>query len=117
MEWSKTRVEALKRMWAEGTSARMIAESLGGGATRNSVIGKAYRLGLSKPSPSPRPAPRLPERPLAGILNLTERMCRWPSGHPGQAGFGFCGEPVAPGRPYCAEHCSRAYSPRRDSAA
>jgi GcrA cell cycle regulator len=117
MEWSKERVEILKRMWAEGASARLIAEALGGDATRNSVIGKAYRLGLSKPSKPPKRASEPPNRPLASILNLTERMCRWPSGHPGQAGFGFCGKPVAPGRPYCAEHCAKAYAPRRDSAA
>ncbi len=46
MEWSADRIETLKRMWAQGASARDIAERLGG-ITRNAVIGKAYRLGLS----------------------------------------------------------------------
>ncbi len=116
MEWSADRIETLKRMWAQGASARDIAERLGG-ITRNAVIGKAYRLGLSGQVAAPKPAPEKPRRPLTNILNLTDRMCRWPSGHPDQAGFGFCGRPVTSGRPYCREHCARAYAPRRDSAA
>ena len=46
MSWTDERVETLKRMWAEGQSASQIAKELGG-VTRNAVIGKVHRLGLS----------------------------------------------------------------------
>ena len=72
MSWTDERVETLKRMWAEGQSASQIAKELGG-VTRNAVIGKVHRLGLSnrvggkdedepeapaaRPEPAPQPAP------------------------------------------------------------
>jgi GcrA cell cycle regulator len=77
MSWTDERVETLKRMWAEGQSASQIAKELGG-VTRNAVIGKVHRLGLSnragegaaaveepeaapapavRPEPTPRPEP------------------------------------------------------------
>lgn len=46
MSWTDERVETLKRMWADGQSASQIARELGG-VTRNAVIGKVHRLGLS----------------------------------------------------------------------
>jgi GcrA cell cycle regulator len=46
MSWSDERVELLKKMWGEGHSASQIAKELGG-VTRNAVIGKVHRLGLS----------------------------------------------------------------------
>jgi len=46
MTWTDERVETLKRMWGEGQSASQIAKELGG-VTRNAVIGKVHRLGLS----------------------------------------------------------------------
>lgn len=129
VDWSDERVERLKSLWLEGKSASQIAEILGG-VTRNAVIGKAHRLGLdSRPSPirrsaTPRPEapPRRraePQRAGATVLDLTERMCRWPHGHPGDASFHFCGKKTEPGMPYCAEHAAVAYqtpSSRRDSS-
>ncbi|MCE8442394.1 GcrA family cell cycle regulator, partial [Rhodovulum sulfidophilum] len=58
MSWTDERVETLKRMWAEGQSASQIAKELGG-VTRNAVIGKVHRLGLSnRAGAAPaRPAP------------------------------------------------------------
>ena len=66
MTWTDERVELLKKLWAEGLSASQIAAELGG-ITRNAVIGKVHRLGLSgreKPAANPahktrkpRPAP------------------------------------------------------------
>lgn len=77
MSWTDERVELLKKMWGEGQSASQIAKELGG-VTRNAVIGKVHRLGLSnrattktdtkpkvepkpkvavKPKPTPKPAP------------------------------------------------------------
>ena len=46
MSWTDERVELLKKMWGEGQSASQIAKALGG-VTRNAVIGKVHRLGLS----------------------------------------------------------------------
>ena len=74
MSWTDDRVETLKTMWGEGKSASQIAKELGG-VTRNAVIGKVHRLGLSnrtspapatpakaaaseKPSPAVEPAPK-----------------------------------------------------------
>ncbi|MDM7932785.1 GcrA family cell cycle regulator [Tabrizicola sp.] len=81
MSWTDERVETLKRMWGEGQSASQIAKELGG-VTRNAVIGKVHRLGLSnrvggkeeeeeataapapvaaaRPEPAPRPEPAAP---------------------------------------------------------
>jgi GcrA cell cycle regulator len=56
MAWTDERVELLKRLWAEGLSARQIAENLGG-VTRNAVIGKVHRLGLSGRATSSHVAP------------------------------------------------------------
>ena len=70
MGWTDERVALLKKLWLEGLSASQIAKQLGG-VTRNAVIGKVHRLGLSgraTPSSPPRPAfktPR-PPRPAAG---------------------------------------------------
>jgi GcrA cell cycle regulator len=77
MSWTDDRVELLKKMWGEGQSASQIAKELGG-VTRNAVIGKVHRLGLSnratatttpkteakakpaaaKPEAKPRPSPK-----------------------------------------------------------
>ncbi len=81
MSWTDERVELLKKMWGEGQSASQIAKELGG-VTRNAVIGKVHRLGLSnrsggggstakaapkeaeaKPAPKPKPAPEAAKAP------------------------------------------------------
>ena len=223
MSWTDERIDRLKSMWAEGSTASQIAEDLGG-VSRNAVIGKAHRLGLEsrpspvkageekakkakpespapaaaakverpKPAPKPaaapapaaqaRPAPKadpirapeeapvpmtpravsatakegttiqyrsvgpggfirqgpgdtqppippapprrlVPSKPSAeiadktGLLDLNDRICRWPMGHPGEADFHFCGNDANPGYPYCVDHCgvaSQAQLPRRD---
>lgn len=62
MTWTDERVETLKRMWAEGQSASQIAKELGG-VTRNAVIGKVHRLGLSNRNASGEPAKARDEQP------------------------------------------------------
>ncbi|WP_294538545.1 GcrA family cell cycle regulator [uncultured Rhodoblastus sp.] len=57
MSWTDERVELLKKMWLEGLSASQIAGELAHGITRNAVIGKVHRLGLSGRVKSPAPAP------------------------------------------------------------
>lgn len=55
MAWTEDRVEVLSKLWAEGLSASQIAKQLGG-VTRNAVIGKVHRLGLSGRATPSRPA-------------------------------------------------------------
>ncbi|MDA5092511.1 GcrA cell cycle regulator [Aliiroseovarius sp. KMU-50] len=87
MSWTDERVEILKKMWGEGQSASVIAKELGG-VTRNAVIGKVHRLGLSnrtggggkaaskekaapkaaakpKAAPKPKPAPKKEAAPAS----------------------------------------------------
>ena len=52
MGWNDERVELLKKLWADGLSASQIAAQLGG-VTRNAVIGKVHRLGLSGRAKTP----------------------------------------------------------------
>ena len=54
-----------------------------------------------------RPSPEIADK--TSLLDLNDRVCRWPMGHPGEPDFHFCGEKVNPGFPYCVEHCGRAY--------
>ena len=200
MSWNDERITVLKKMWQQGKSASEIAEKLGG-VTRNAVIGKAHRLGLSgRPSPisskaflpkkqtakpvapakkpeiikkntvtsvAPKPsaappkkaanlsvapvvnakaeaakalakssakpavqppsknAPGKPPEPVilaalanqttrsdgmvVSILDLKERMCRWPVGDPNEPGFGYCGSDSIAGHPYCADHVAIAF--------
>ena len=64
------------------------------------------------PAPPRRLVPAKPSADIAdktSLLDLNDRVCRWPMGHPGEADFHFCGEKVNPGFPYCVEHCGRAY--------
>ena len=111
MSWTDERVDLLKKMWGEGQSASQIAKELGG-VTRNAVIGKVHRLGLSnrnstgaaktaepkekpaaaaKPVPKPKPQPKTePARPITpapaksadGKPNLPARKQIIPAGQP-----------------------------------
>jgi len=153
MGWTDERVVLLKRLWVEGKTAAEIAKLIGGGVTRNAVIGKAHRLKLSgRISPiqenarggngvetgtarvvsSPRKSqktniakvsnreiiapvhfPAVQENYCFGdgvsLVELKERMCRWPIGDPKDDGFKFCGGPSEEGIPYCNHHARVAY--------
>lgn len=64
MAWTEDRVETLKKLWSDGLSASQIAKQLGG-VTRNAVIGKVHRLGLSGRAAPSRPVRRPVTRPAA----------------------------------------------------
>jgi len=72
------------------------------------------------PAPPRRLVPAKPSPEVAdktSLLDLNDRICKWPMGHPGEPDFHFCGEPSNPGFPYCVQHCGVAYQaqlPRRD---
>ncbi|MEM6666763.1 MAG: GcrA family cell cycle regulator [Pseudomonadota bacterium] len=84
MSWTDDRVELLKKLWIDGHSASQIAAQLGG-VTRNAVIGKVHRLGLSgrgkttnrtttpraKPARATRPATERPRAPSAPTIGAT----------------------------------------------
>ena len=58
--WPKGQLEHVKRRWAEGASATIIAREIGGGHTKNSVIGALKRAGIAPRGPSRRPTEHLP---------------------------------------------------------
>jgi GcrA cell cycle regulator len=72
------------------------------------------------PAPPRRLVPAKPSPEIAdktSLLDLNDRICKWPIGHPGEPDFHFCGSPANPGFPYCVQHCGVAYQaqlPRRD---
>lgn len=136
--WNEQRVELLSKLWAEGMTANVIAERLGG-LSRSAVLGKVFRLrlhpvearkALSKAVVSPnrrrsrrrtvvQPVPR-PSRRRMTLLELTNDCCRWPSGDPGTPSFFFCGTPEADfarGMPYCPRHAQIAYPAQRAATA
>lgn len=67
----------------------------------------------SSPAPKPEPGPTIaaPDetRPPALPRPRAQRSCAWPLGDPGTPSFRFCGEDAVPTRPYCEQHCCRAY--------
>ena len=103
MSWTDERVDLLKTMWGEGKSASQIAKELGG-VTRNAVIGKVHRLGLSnrtapakakeaapakekapaaaKPAPQPAPKPVAEAKPADKPLNIPPRKPIITAGQP-----------------------------------
>ncbi len=127
MVWTEERIADLKRLWTAGHSTSHIGTVLG--VSKNAVIGKAHRLklparpspirrssGPSKPKPAPFPkrVPKIQRRPFFKPARPRDGApsCLWPTGDPGDADFHFCGGKTVPGRPYCPEHCARAYLPR-----
>ena len=103
MSWTDDRVETLKRLWIEGQSASQIAKELGG-VTRNAVIGKVHRLGLSnrteteepaKPAAAPAAAPEAARPAAAAARAETARP------QPAR-------EPAAPKEPAAQQPAARA---------
>ncbi|MEA2840132.1 MAG: GcrA cell cycle regulator [Methylobacteriaceae bacterium] len=75
MSWTDERVELLRKLWQDGLSASQIAGELGGGITRNAVIGKVHRLGMSgrvKPPNAATARPRAPKpaRPMGMMATM-----------------------------------------------
>ena len=132
MVWTPELIEQLKGQWALGLSITQIGKNLG--LTRNAVVGKAHRLGLSKrespiqksTTPRPQPAPVIappvtvpamaaavappPPRKVAVDPNYRGPKCKWPVGDPKTTDFHFCAAPSLDGYPYCSEHCAAAYT-------
>jgi GcrA cell cycle regulator len=99
--WTPELMEQLAALWAEGHSTAEIGRRLN--ISKNAVVGKAHRLNLT-----PRPSP-LKRPPTRRVVSTTAPSCTWPLGHPGEAGFHFCGKRPVSGKPYCTEHAAMAY--------
>ncbi|MGN6375988.1 MAG: GcrA family cell cycle regulator [Sphingomonas sp.] len=102
----------------EGDAPKVVLRSVGpGGFIRQSP---GEQQSPVPPAPPRRLVPARPSPEVAdktSLLDLNDRICKWPIGHPGEPDFHFCGAPVNPGFPYCVEHCGHAYQaqlPRRD---
>lgn len=138
--WDDARVEMLTKLWDDGLSASQIAKALNIGVSRNAVIGKAHRLGLTrrvrpvalKPKRYAAPMPKakrleekaavakapptpIPPPPISveGAKTLTLKgacECSWPVGSVEGHAL-FCCAPVEPGKSYCAGHLRKAYQP------
>lgn len=131
--WTKPRVDKLEQLWSDGFSASQIAPELDARLSRNAVIGKLHRLGLSgrglptQPQPPrrrtyakralrPVDAPVKIENPINVVAlskgyridELTARTCKWMAGDPKQGGT-YCGHDTQPGSPYCGYHHGRAH--------
>jgi GcrA cell cycle regulator len=81
----------------------------------------ASRAAAAPRPPAPvirKPRPIVATKPAkTSLLDLSEKVCKWPIGHPGESDFHFCGKPSNVGFPYCNDHCLLAYQaqlPRRD---
>jgi GcrA cell cycle regulator len=124
MEWSEKQVRLLKEEWQAGTRTADIADAVGA-PSRNSVIGKANRLGLTR-----RPSPLTPEgrewyrrqnarvtifEEWTGIAAAMEKLgegCKWPEGDPKSSQFKYCGGSRCCDKcAYCAKHTKLAYVP------
>ena len=99
--WTPERIEALTRLWEEGVTTAEIGRRIG--VTKNAVIGKVHRIGLTPRVITQKPPPR------RNVFDFTGPACMWPVGHPGEEDFHFCGDQPLAGKPYCASHAAVAY--------
>lgn len=97
-----------------------VADEVEIGDAVESPVAQRVAAAIAPVGPARRPsrsaaALRKPARTT--LLDLSEKICKWPIGHPGDADFHFCGKPSQASFPYCSEHCAIAYQaqmPRRD---
>jgi len=77
--WTEERVEQLRELWATGDSAAIIANLMR--TTRNAILGKRYRLGLSDRAVLKcvrRHYPNRPKRALKTVFPNRERKPHFP---------------------------------------
>ena len=141
MSWNDEKVAKLKELWGKGDTASQIAQIIGG-ITRNAVIGKAHRLNLSAKIKTRSATSNKnfensleekniknnrnrkskfksliiekdfePENPKQ-LEELDENSCKWPTGHPDEKSFYFCGRSSLKDFSYCKLHLLYAYQPK-----
>lgn len=94
MSWTNERVELLKKLWGDGLSASQIAGELGG-VTRNAVIGKVHRLGLSGRAKSTSTSAK-PRRPRATSTVSSSPVPKKPTPQPQTFGATALKADIAP---------------------
>ncbi len=139
--WTKENIEFLQKHWGKCT-AREISEKMGAGFTRNSIIGKASRLGLSakiktrKATSNQNLENNLDDNNTKTkrgrrskfksliiekdfepenpkqLEELDDNTCKWPINHPDQKDFYFCGRSSLKDFSYCKLHLLYAYQPK-----
>ena len=139
--WTEEKVEFLKNNWGKFT-ARVLAEKMGPGFTRNSIIGKSSRLGLSaKIKKRTAVSNKNFESSLKNnnikstrgrkskfksliiekdfepenpkqLEELEDGVCRYPIGHPNEKDFYFCGRTSVKDFSYCRLHLLYSYVPK-----
>lgn len=111
-------IGGMMKRYAAGDNAKAIGEAFG--ISKNAVIGLAKREGVSHPGAGPaheaaakarranakgrakKPKKFVPKF-IGGPLPV-KGLCKYPTGHPGEEGFGYCGHKQLDGSPYCPEH-------------
>jgi len=144
MSWTREREEKLRQYWKKGHSGSQIASMLGDGATRNSVLGKAFRLKLEARTPSKKlvdktnikknNSPEIktqklskkarfrallldrnfpPENRIYDVSKLEDgKHCRYPTNHPGNKDFYYCGRKPLDNHVYCQLHIMLCFTPK-----
>ena len=141
MSWTPEKEKKLRELWKKGHSASQIASMLGE-TTRNAVIGKAHRLKLEARTVSKKSETNAnkqtnnfpkaktqklgrkarfkallldknfeQENPIK-LEELTDKTCRWPTGHPHEEKFYFCGRKPMEKFSYCKLHMLYAFQPK-----
>ena len=127
--WDDLKLKKLEDLWKEGHQISKIGELLG--VSRNSVAGKAHRIGLPKRTSPISQAKKehlndeknnkitdenLPLKIKLRRVHWSRTKCCWPEGDPKQNDFKFCGQDIFPGRPYCDKHSLLAYTNTRENS-
>ena len=118
-EWTPENIRTARQMWKAGVRAEDVASALG--TTRNSVIGKMWRLRVPRPVGARASMPHTfadayeAGRGACAVMSLSRGSCRWPLGEPRDPAFRFCAAPASAGSSYCSEHTRRATAPRVDA--
>ena len=140
MSWTEEKVDKLKELWGKGKTASQIAEVIGG-LSRNAIIGKAFRLQLSKKIIKrprinssinstfkekdiiPRKSRKIKFRSLLldknfepaknlSLEDLNENTCKYMEGHPNEKSASFCGRKNVEKFSYCPLHLIVVFQPR-----
>ena len=127
--WDSPKLKELEDLWKQGHPISKIGEMLG--VSRNSIAGKAHRMGLPKRT-SPISSSKkeklsdqkinenenknIPLKIKLRGVQWSRTKCCWPEGDPKQNDFKFCGQDIFPGRPYCDKHSLLAYTNTRENS-
>tara|TARA_B100001245_G_scaffold111094_1_gene81288 strand:+ start:354 stop:839 length:486 start_codon:yes stop_codon:yes gene_type:complete len=138
MSWTAEKEGKLRELWGKGKTASQIALIIGE-VSRNAVIGKAHRLNLARKTVNRSTTTKTtnnlkntretrvsrksrfksllldknfePENPKS-LEQLNEKTCKWPTGHPNEENFYFCGRHPIKGFSYCKLHVLYAFQPK-----